>query len=55
MRCIKACPTAAITGKRKEPHVIDETKCVTCRACFDVCTFGAVEDIGVDVVTVHKG
>ncbi len=36
-RCIKECPTDAITGEKKEPHVIDEALCIKCGACFDVC------------------
>ena len=40
--CIKVCPTEAITGEKKEPHVIDEAKCVSCGACFDKCKFAAV-------------
>ncbi|NLL58698.1 MAG: 4Fe-4S binding protein, partial [Firmicutes bacterium] len=26
-----------------EPHTIDETKCISCGACFDRCKFGAVK------------
>ncbi len=40
--CLKACPTEAITGERKEPHVIDQSTCIQCGACYDVCNFGAV-------------
>ena len=41
--CIKVCPTEAITGEKKEPHVIDDDKCVSCGACFDRCKFNAVK------------
>jgi len=41
-RCIKVCPTQAITGEKKVAHVIDQDKCITCGACRDVCTFDAV-------------
>ena len=41
--CIKACPTDAITGERKEVHVIDQIKCVKCGACVLKCPFKAIE------------
>jgi NADH-quinone oxidoreductase subunit F/NADP-reducing hydrogenase subunit HndC len=43
--CLKACPVDAITGARKEIHVIDGSKCTKCGVCLDVCpaAFGAVE------------
>jgi NADP-reducing hydrogenase subunit HndC len=45
--CIKACPTGAITGKKKTPHVIEQSKCVKCGGCFTACPekFGAVTKI----------
>ncbi|MEW5921334.1 MAG: NADH-quinone oxidoreductase subunit NuoF [Bacillota bacterium] len=41
--CTKVCPAEAISGEKKEPHVIDDAKCVSCGACFDRCKFGAVK------------
>ncbi|OFZ79020.1 MAG: NADH dehydrogenase [Bdellovibrionales bacterium RIFOXYD1_FULL_53_11] len=41
--CAKNCPTQAITGERKKLHVIDQSKCVKCGVCDDVCKFDAVE------------
>jgi NADH:ubiquinone oxidoreductase subunit F (NADH-binding)/Pyruvate/2-oxoacid:ferredoxin oxidoreductase delta subunit len=41
--CRKACPVKAITGKKKERHVIDEDKCTRCGACMSVCKFDAVD------------
>jgi NADH-quinone oxidoreductase subunit F/NADP-reducing hydrogenase subunit HndC len=35
--CIKVCPTDAIKGEKKEPHVIEAEKCIKCAACEDVC------------------
>ncbi len=35
--CRKNCPTEAITGGKKEPHVIDQVKCTKCGICYDVC------------------
>jgi NAD-dependent dihydropyrimidine dehydrogenase PreA subunit len=40
--CLKACPQNAITGARKEPHVIDQMQCIQCGACFDVCRLDAI-------------
>jgi NADP-reducing hydrogenase subunit HndC len=35
--CARVCPTNAITGKVKEPHVIDQDKCIKCDACVEKC------------------
>ncbi len=40
--CAKKCPVDAITGERKQPHVIDYEKCTDCGTCFDVCPFSSV-------------
>ncbi|UCG77944.1 MAG: NADH-quinone oxidoreductase subunit NuoF [Nitrospirota bacterium] len=40
--CAKACPSDAISGEKKKPHVIDQGLCVKCGACFDTCKFKAV-------------
>ena len=40
--CAKSCPTEAITGERKQIHVIDQEKCIKCGKCFTVCRFDAV-------------
>jgi Fe-S-cluster-containing hydrogenase component 2 len=39
---MRVCPTAAITGKVKELHVIDQEKCVKCGVCVDKCKPGAI-------------
>ncbi len=41
--CAIKCPVDAITGSRKEVHVIDQEKCIKCGVCYDVCNFDAVE------------
>ncbi len=46
LRCMRACPTGAITGEKRVPHVLDPTKCVKCRACYEICEFGAVAGDG---------
>ncbi len=40
--CKKNCPEEAITGERREPHVIDQNKCTKCGTCFDKCPFTAI-------------
>ncbi|MDF1545947.1 MAG: NADH-quinone oxidoreductase subunit NuoF [bacterium] len=40
--CAKACPTDAITGEKKELHVVHQDKCIKCGKCFTVCRFDAV-------------
>jgi len=40
--CAKKCPTDAIQGEHKQPHVIDQVKCTHCGTCFEVCPFGSV-------------
>ena len=45
--CLRNCPSGAITGGKKQIHVIDQGKCIKCGICFDVCPqrFSAVEKI----------
>jgi len=40
--CVGACPVAAISGERKQPHVIDQKLCIKCDSCRQVCKFDAV-------------
>jgi len=40
--CKRNCPEGAITGERKELHVIDQEKCVKCGLCRDLCRFDAI-------------
>ncbi len=41
--CSRGCPVNAISGERKQKHVIDPDKCIKCGVCFNVCKFHAVE------------
>jgi NADH-quinone oxidoreductase subunit F len=43
--CMKACSVNAISGEKKEVHVIDQSKCIKCGICFERCPtkFSAVE------------
>ncbi|MEW6439548.1 MAG: 4Fe-4S binding protein [bacterium] len=42
--CAQTCPTAAISGIRKERHVIQADYCVDCGTCGRICPYGAVQD-----------
>jgi NAD-dependent dihydropyrimidine dehydrogenase PreA subunit len=42
LRCLRACPTGAISGEKRKPHTLDQSMCIKCGACYDVCKFGAV-------------
>lgn len=41
-KCSKVCPAGCITGKPKEKHVIDSSKCLKCGACMSNCKFNAI-------------
>jgi NADH-quinone oxidoreductase subunit F/NADP-reducing hydrogenase subunit HndC len=40
--CARNCPVDAITGEKKELHVIDQELCIRCGICMQVCKFDAV-------------
>ncbi|MDC0584253.1 NADH-quinone oxidoreductase subunit NuoF [Bacteroidales bacterium] len=40
--CARACPVGAITGDRKEPHILNQELCIKCGACEEKCKFNAV-------------
>jgi len=42
LRCLRSCPTGAITGEKREPHTLNQGLCIKCGACYDVCKFNAV-------------
>ena len=42
MVCARNCPVEAITGERRQLHVIDEKTCIRCGICAQVCNFNAV-------------
>ncbi len=43
--CKKACPVEAITGEKKEVHMINQDLCIRCGMCLEKCPkkFGSVE------------
>jgi len=40
--CVRACPVDAITGEKRQAHVIDVNKCIRCGACYEKCKFTAI-------------
>jgi len=43
--CKRNCSVDAITGGKKEVHVLNTETCIKCGKCYDVCRFGAVEKV----------
>ncbi len=41
--CNVNCPSNAITGEKKKPQIIDQSKCIKCSVCSEVCKFDAVK------------
>ncbi len=41
--CARNCPATCISGKVKEVHEIDQSKCIKCGVCMTKCKFGAIE------------
>ncbi|MCD6384274.1 NADH-quinone oxidoreductase subunit NuoF [Candidatus Sumerlaeota bacterium] len=40
--CAMQCPQQCISGEAKKPHRIDQSRCIKCGVCYDVCKFDAV-------------
>jgi ferredoxin len=40
--CARNCPVNAISGERKQVHLIDQEKCIKCGACLEKCKFNAI-------------
>ena len=43
-KCSRICPVGAISGKVKEPFVIDQSKCIKCGSCLEACPFKAIKE-----------
>jgi len=41
--CARNCPVNAISGERKQTHVIDQDICIKCGICHQVCQFDAIK------------
>jgi NADH-quinone oxidoreductase subunit F len=42
MVCLKNCPVKAITGERKQKHLINQDLCTKCGVCFTKCKFQSI-------------
>lgn len=40
--CARKCPVNCISGSIKEVHIIDQTACIKCGACYAACKFDAI-------------
>lgn len=52
--CVRVCPTGAISGEKKEHHVIDPALCIECGACGRICPKSCVLDDRGDTVEKVK-
>jgi Pyruvate/2-oxoacid:ferredoxin oxidoreductase delta subunit len=43
LACLALCPEDAITGKKKELHVIDASLCIKCGLCKSICKYDSVD------------
>jgi len=43
--CLRKCPVDAISGEKRQPHVIDPDVCIKCGTCAEVCKFHAIEGV----------
>jgi len=52
--CVKFCPTEAISGNKKEKHVINPDACIECGVCGRICPQETVFDSDGQTVTRVK-
>jgi len=52
--CVHYCPVDAITGNKKQLHIIDPAICIDCGVCGRVCAFKAVVDSAGKLVDREK-
>ncbi|MCP3927175.1 MAG: 4Fe-4S dicluster domain-containing protein [Desulfobacterales bacterium] len=52
--CAKICPSQAITGDKKELHIIDDNHCIECFVCGKLCPQDAVENLFGIVIKQEK-
>ncbi len=43
--CARTCPVNCISGERKQKHEIDQSQCIKCGQCYDVCKFHAIDRV----------
>ena len=46
--CLRACPSKAVVGEKKQPHKIIQEVCVHCRTCYDACKFKSIKILPAD-------
>ncbi len=46
--CVRVCPTYAFTKREDGIVVLDREKCISCGACEEACTYGAITRAGED-------
>jgi len=42
MVCARICPQGAISGQKKQPHVIEGVRCIKCGMCYEACKNDAI-------------
>jgi NADH:ubiquinone oxidoreductase subunit F (NADH-binding)/NAD-dependent dihydropyrimidine dehydrogenase PreA subunit/(2Fe-2S) ferredoxin len=40
--CARHCPVQCISGEPRKRYVIDQSKCIKCNTCYEVCAFKAI-------------
>jgi NADH-quinone oxidoreductase subunit F len=52
MICYRNCPADAIIGEKMKIHIVDQSKCIKCGSCYDLCPprFKAVKKISGEAV-----
>jgi NADH:ubiquinone oxidoreductase subunit F (NADH-binding)/(2Fe-2S) ferredoxin/Pyruvate/2-oxoacid:ferredoxin oxidoreductase delta subunit len=41
--CFVKCPQEAVSGEKKQAHIIQQEKCIKCGICYDGCKFDAIK------------
>ncbi|HUU79163.1 MAG TPA: NADH-quinone oxidoreductase subunit NuoF [candidate division Zixibacteria bacterium] len=41
--CLRKCPSDAISGEKKQKHLINQDLCIQCGACYQACRFEAID------------
>jgi len=52
--CKKVCPVNAISGEKKEIHIIDGKLCINCSSCGRVCPKNAIKEHGLVISKLKK-
>lgn len=43
--CMRNCPADAISGEKRQRHIIDKEVCIKCGTCMDICPSGAISRV----------